>query len=199
MRYWAYINNEVKGPFEKGKLAAQAGFGPSSVVCPEDQAAGQNPGWKEASNYPDLMEALSRPAAPGPEAAPEPAPAAAPEAKPAPEPAPAPRPAESPLAMTMRGTLISDPAAEGQVLERFPGAAAPAAAVPPAAVTPPRTVAPAPAPGAQDGQVMQKLDQMSAMLASIANGQSQAQERLDRVEKAVLQMRSLLFPAAPQK
>ncbi|MHB0995007.1 MAG: hypothetical protein ACYC2I_01415 [Elusimicrobiales bacterium] len=198
MRYWAYINNEVKGPFEKGKLAAQAGFGPSSVVCPEDQAAGQNPGWKEASNYPDLMEALSRPAAPGPEAAPEPAPAAAPEAKPAPEPAPAARPAESPLAMTMRGTLISDPVADGQVVERFP-AAAPAALTPPSAVTPPLPAVPPQAAGPRDGQVMQKLDQMSAMLASIANGQSQAQERLDRVEKAVLQMRSLLFPAAPQK
>lgn len=190
MRYWAYINNEVKGPFETEKLAAQAGFGPSSVVCPEDKAAGQNPGWKEASGYPDLLAALNPGAAPAPADVPPPLPAAAPKA----EPAPAPRQEESPLMMTMRGTLLSDPVVDGQVLERFPAAA-------PSAVTPPRTSVPSPEPAPaaapQDGQLLQKLDQLSAMLASVANGQSQALERLDRVEKAVLQMRSLLFPSAP--
>ena len=105
-------------------------------------------------------------------------PAAAPAAAPAPAPAPQRAPAaESPLMMTMRGTLIETPAAQEPAK---PAGAAPAAQQPP----------PQPEPAAQ------KLEQISAMLASIANGQSQLLERLGRLENSVADMKSLLFPGA---
>jgi hypothetical protein len=238
MRYWAYVNNEVRGPFEKEKLAALPGFGGTWVICPEDQAAGAAPGWKEASNYPEVMNALNQPPAPAPAAAPPPVPAPAQEkpkpaespllmtmrgtlisdpvvdghvveqpaglpkpspvqaAAPAPAPAPAPaqekpKPAESPLMMTMRGTLISDPVVDGHVVERFPSTETP----PRAAVA---AQTPAPAGGGTD-PVMQKLDQISAMLASLANGQSQLLERVGRAEASVAAMKALLFPEQPKK
>ena len=57
MRYWAYIDKEVRGPFEKERLAGLPGFGAASLVCPEGSAEGQN-GWKAASAFPEVMAAL---------------------------------------------------------------------------------------------------------------------------------------------
>jgi len=116
MRYWAYMNNEVLGPFEKEKLAKLPNFTGASLICPETPAGGQTPDWKEASTYPEVSAALASPGQ-----APVPVPVKT-------------RPAEteSPLAMTMRGSLI-EPAAEPL---------APAVAPPKAAVV---TPVPAPA------------------------------------------------------
>ena len=202
MRYWAYLNNQVCGPVEKEKLPELAGFILTSLICPETPAGGETVGWKEASTYPEVLAALGPAAAPAAAPAPAPAPqrapaaesplmmtmrgtiidmaAAQPEAAPQPAPAPAPaqqRPAESPLMMTMRGTLIETPAAQEP--------AKPAGAAPAAQQAPPQ-----PEPAAQ------KLEQISAMLASIANGQSQLLERLGRLENSVADMKSLLFPGA---
>ncbi|MBU2573925.1 MAG: hypothetical protein KKH28_07615 [Elusimicrobia bacterium] len=90
MRYWAYINNEVLGPFEKEKLTKLPNFGRSSLICPETPAGEQRPDWKEASAYPEVL-AIPTSSPSAPVSPPSPA-------------------AESPLAMTMRGSLILDPA-----------------------------------------------------------------------------------------
>lgn len=109
MRYWAYLNNEVLGPFEKDKLKELANFSLSSLICPE---GGQAEGWKEASTFSEVRDAL----APAP-------------ARQAPPPMTPQRMAEeSPLAMTMRGTLIEMPSAAAQ--PKPAGAAAPASAPP---------------------------------------------------------------------
>jgi len=92
MRYWAYVNNEILGPFEKEKLIELPNFGLASLICPEPPPGQQAEGWKEASTHPEVAAVIARPAA-----------------------APAkfqPPAAESPLAMTIRGSLIEEPAAE---------------------------------------------------------------------------------------
>lgn len=194
MRYWAYINNQVCGPVEKEKLPEIATFTLATLVCPETPAGGETVAWKAASTYPEVLAALTPAPAPAPAPAPQRAPAAEsplmmtmrgtiidmPVAQPAasPQPAPAPAPAaESPLMMTMRGTLIETPAAQEPAK---PAVTAPA----------PQQALPQPEPAAQ------KLEQISAMLASIANGQSQLLERLGRLESSVVDMKSLLFPGA---
>lgn len=233
MRYWAYINNQVCGPFEKEKLPGIANFGPASLVCPENTAGGDASAWKEAGTFPEVLAALNPAAAPAP--APAPAPEPLPEqprtpaaespllmtmrgtlieppvidepASPPPAAAPVKIAAESPLAMTMRGTLINEPPVEAapaasakapgsveiETFEKVPGSAFPDAA-PAAAATPGRREqAPQTDPQAQ------KLDQMSAMMAAIANNQSQLLNRLDHIERAVAEMKALLFPPPPGK
>lgn len=182
MRYWAYIDKEVRGPFEKEKLAALPGFGAASQVCPEGSPDGQN-GWKAASAFPEVMAAL--------EPAPPPArPAAAPSgsplaltmrgslvAEPSEEPAarpsasPSPAPAESPLALTMRGSLIPEPA-----VKPAPSPVLPA----------PSPVSPAPRPAAVRGD--------GDALAAIAEAQQRMAARLDSIERSVAELKSLLFP-----
>lgn len=177
MKYWAHINNELKGPFEKEEVKALQGFGPGTLICPEATSAGEAQEWKPASGCPDFF--------PGP-AAPKPAQAESPlamtmrgtliepadgEAS-APEP-PKPAQAESPLAMTMRGTLIEPADA---------GASKPAPPAPkPSREPEKRTGAPA------------------ADLASLAEGQARLLERVERVEKLLVEMRSLLFPGLDKK
>ena len=96
MRYWAYANNEVAGPFEIEKLRGLPNFGLSSLICPETLAGGEGNSWKEAAVYPAVKEALSRP----------------------PDPVQPRRPViPDPLAMTMRGTLIEDLVIDGPVLK----------------------------------------------------------------------------------
>ncbi len=94
MKYWAYVNNEILGPFEKGKLQELPSFSPSLLVCPQTPVGEKTEDWKEASTYPELSALIGQGsmahAASAPESfAPAPsvqaAPAAAPEplAKPA--------------------------------------------------------------------------------------------------------------------
>ena len=35
MKYWAYVNNEILGPFEKEKLLELPSFTPSLLICPQ--------------------------------------------------------------------------------------------------------------------------------------------------------------------
>lgn len=115
MKYWAYLNNEVLGPFEKEQLKGLANFSLSSLICPE---GGQADGWKEASTIPEVRAVFS----------PAPAPAAAPPPR-----------REEPFGMTMRGTIIDMPPAASPA----PASAAPKpAAAPPvqAQAEPPRKV-----------------------------------------------------------
>lgn len=82
MKYWAYVNNEILGPFEKDKLRELPSFSPSMLVCPQTPVGEKTEDWKEASTYPELS---SGGAAPAPEPAPQPA--FQPERFAAPEPA----------------------------------------------------------------------------------------------------------------
>ncbi|MGD9642029.1 MAG: hypothetical protein AB7V08_04735 [Elusimicrobiales bacterium] len=85
MKYWAYVNNEILGPFEKDKLRELPSFSPSMLVCPQTPVGEKTEDWKEASTYPELSAGGAAQAAPAPEPAPQPA--FQPEPVSAPEPA----------------------------------------------------------------------------------------------------------------
>ncbi|HAT71300.1 MAG TPA: hypothetical protein DCS63_00610 [Elusimicrobia bacterium] len=88
MKYWAYVSNEILGPFEKEKLLELPSFSPSLLICPQTPVGEKTEDWKEASAYPELS-ALIGPAAEGAlKYSAPPAPAApAPASEPRPEPA----------------------------------------------------------------------------------------------------------------
>lgn len=222
MKYWAYINNEVLGPFEKEKLAELANFGLSSLICPQTPVGGQTESWKEASTYPEVSAALTSPAPPPV--------------------SPQRRAAESPLAMTMRGSLILAPgdpdtalAPPGIVQLQKPGGSAvsgmpdevkfkPLAAEPPKDPTKPvledslSSKTPSTFPGGGQADVPdktqaraeniltrrelnsqleplnQKLEQMGALLVSIGDSQFQLLGRLSRLESAILEIKAALEP-----
>src|SRR3989338_5470535 len=94
MKYWAYVNNEILGPFEKGKLLELPSFSPSLLVCPQTPVGEKTEDWKEASTYPELSALIGQGSMPHPPPSPEPSPPP-PPAEPAP--APAPEPAAKPL------------------------------------------------------------------------------------------------------
>ncbi len=188
MKYWAYLNNKVCGPYEKEKLAELPNFSLALALCPDAPGGAQANDWKPASAFPEVLAMFGT--APAPEQPRNPA-------------------VQSPIMMTMRGTLIEDPVAEEPAAKPQPAASparavAPAAAeLPvemPAAAAPART-APLPEKTASREQepLMERLGQLSAMLVSIGNTQSQLLERLGRVEGAVGEMKALLLPPPPGK
>ncbi|MCX5784691.1 MAG: hypothetical protein NTX59_03285 [Elusimicrobia bacterium] len=59
MKYWAYINNEILGPFEKEKLSELPNFGASSLICPQTPVGEKTEDWKEASTYPEVSAMLN--------------------------------------------------------------------------------------------------------------------------------------------
>ena len=59
MRYWAYINNEILGPFEKDKLFQLPSFTPSLLICPQTPVGEKTEDWKEAASYPEISAALT--------------------------------------------------------------------------------------------------------------------------------------------
>jgi hypothetical protein len=73
MKYWAYVNNEILGPYEMEKLLQLPAFSPSLLVCPQTPVGEKTEDWKEASGYPEVAAAIGK-AIPG--AAPAAAPAA---------------------------------------------------------------------------------------------------------------------------
>ncbi|MDD2805556.1 MAG: hypothetical protein PHV33_08380 [Elusimicrobiales bacterium] len=164
MRYWVHINNQVQGPFDKEKLASTPGFTLASMAYPEAPAGSEPAAWKAASAYPELLAALTP--SPSPAPAPAPAPAAA-----------RPAPAESPLALTMRGSLVGDPAFDAPL--PAPEAAAPlpvrTGTLEPAKETP----ATAPAqPDPRLAQLRLKLGQLGTELAAVAETQTQLAGKL---------------------
>ena len=60
MKYWAYVNNEILGPFEKGKLLELPSFAPSLLVCPQTPVGEKTEDWKEASSYPELSALIGQ-------------------------------------------------------------------------------------------------------------------------------------------
>lgn len=170
MRYWVYLKDQVCGPVEKEKLAVLPGFTLSTLISPEVPAGGEAAGWKKAETYPEVEAILT------------PAPAPAQPRRPA---------AEAVIGMTMRGTLIDEPSVEPTDVFSPVPEKGPAPAVP---------VPPKEPPGDRvEPDLKQKLDYMCAMLVSLGNNQSQLLERLGRLESAVADVKSLLFPPPPKK
>ena len=58
MKYWAYVNNEILGPFEKEKLLELPSFAPSLLICPQTPVGEKTEDWKEASTYPEISAAI---------------------------------------------------------------------------------------------------------------------------------------------
>lgn len=54
MKYWAYVRNEILGPFEKEKLLELPEFSPSLLICPQTPVGEKTEDWKEASGYPEI-------------------------------------------------------------------------------------------------------------------------------------------------
>lgn len=184
MKYWAYINNAVCGPFEKEKLVELSDFSLASLLCPDTPGGARADAWKAASTFPEVLAVFG----------------------PAPAPAEPVSRANSPIMMTMRGTLIEEPAAEEPAAAPLPVSSPSrentAAPVVPEPVKGPPAAAGNPVRPQQDPepeQLREKLEHMSAMLVSIGNSQSQLLERLGRVESSVSDIKSLLFPAPPKK
>ena len=59
MKYWAYINNEILGPFEKEKLFEVPQFSNSTLVCPQAPVGEKTEDWKEASTFPEIAALIS--------------------------------------------------------------------------------------------------------------------------------------------
>ncbi len=53
MKYWLFENGDVVGPFLARELSVREGFGPHSLVCPEDRGEDDS-AWKEAHLYEDF-------------------------------------------------------------------------------------------------------------------------------------------------
>jgi len=68
MKYWAYMNQEILGPFEKEKLLELPGFEASSLICPQTAVGEKTEDWKEASTYPEIAPMFNSPAPPAPSA-----------------------------------------------------------------------------------------------------------------------------------
>lgn len=54
MKYWAYVNNEIKGPFEPEELVKIDGFSPSTLICPQSPVEEETKEWKEAKDVPEI-------------------------------------------------------------------------------------------------------------------------------------------------
>ncbi len=59
MKYWAYINNEIKGPFEADELIKIEGFSPQTLVCPQSPVEEDTKEWKEAREIADIALLIS--------------------------------------------------------------------------------------------------------------------------------------------
>ncbi|MBI4801266.1 MAG: hypothetical protein HY796_01965 [Elusimicrobia bacterium] len=64
MKYWAYVNNEILGPYEKDKLFELPVFSPSTLICPQTPIGEKTEDWKEASTYPEIAALLNSPGRP---------------------------------------------------------------------------------------------------------------------------------------
>ena len=86
MKYWAYINSEILGPYEKEKLLELRAFSASTLLVPQTPAGEKTEDWKEASAYPEIAPLFNSPAIPAVDT-PKPAvpPSAAEAAAPQPE------------------------------------------------------------------------------------------------------------------
>lgn len=59
MKYWAYINDEIKGPLEKEEIIKLEGFNASTLICPQSPLEEETKEWKEASSFPEFAIAAT--------------------------------------------------------------------------------------------------------------------------------------------
>ena len=59
MRYWIYSAGEIDGPVELEKLGGRPGFGPASLVCPENSSGEADGDWKLASSVAEIAQLLA--------------------------------------------------------------------------------------------------------------------------------------------
>lgn len=53
MKYWVFENGDVYGPFPPQELMGREGFGPHSLICPEERGEDSS-AWQEAVTYADF-------------------------------------------------------------------------------------------------------------------------------------------------
>lgn len=102
MKYWAYVNNEILGPFEKEQLRELPAFSPTLLVCPQTPVGEKTEDWKEVTAYPELS-APGGNQAQAPQATPLPAPQPSPSPEPAAQSFPQPAIEAAPLAFKPLG------------------------------------------------------------------------------------------------
>lgn len=56
MKFWAYFDGEVEGPYTVEALAKRGGVGPTTLVCPESSGGDAEQDWQLADYYPELAE-----------------------------------------------------------------------------------------------------------------------------------------------
>jgi len=56
MKYWAYINNEILGPYEKEEIKALPAYSPSLLICPQTPVGEKTEEWREVSVCPEFSE-----------------------------------------------------------------------------------------------------------------------------------------------
>jgi hypothetical protein len=61
MKYWAYINNEILGPYAKDKLFEIPNFNPTTLICPQTPVGEKTEDWKESATYPEISAMLNSP------------------------------------------------------------------------------------------------------------------------------------------
>ncbi|GAB4029395.1 MAG: hypothetical protein Fur0012_03700 [Elusimicrobiota bacterium] len=59
MKYWAYINNEILGPYEKEELIKLPQFTNSTLLCPQTPVGEKTEEWKEAASFPEISAMIS--------------------------------------------------------------------------------------------------------------------------------------------
>jgi hypothetical protein len=83
MKYWYFLEGKIGGPMEAAELRRRPGFGPETLVCPEEIGGTSAQDWKACAEFPELnapaQSAPAAAAAQGKERSAEPAPAALPQ------------------------------------------------------------------------------------------------------------------------
>ncbi len=68
-RYWIFQNSQVIGPFSVEDLLSRPDFSDDALVCPEGRQGTDAGDWQRASLMPSIVQAMSKPKSPVPQAA----------------------------------------------------------------------------------------------------------------------------------
>jgi len=56
MKYWAYVNNEILGPYEIDEVKALPAYSPTLLVCPQTPVGAKTEEWREVSSCPEFAD-----------------------------------------------------------------------------------------------------------------------------------------------
>lgn len=59
MKYWAYVNNEILGPYEVEEVKALPAYSPDLLVCPQTPVGEKTEDWREVSKCPDFAGSVA--------------------------------------------------------------------------------------------------------------------------------------------